>query len=431
MGNLQRLAPQLDDRTRVLVIDNASPLPVAPLITEWAKAWPTLDVRCHLPGESASSAWAPPCGKVIVDVLTNRLNIGGLSNVLRAFEICDSEWMWILGDDDPVQAGAVQTIFQHFAAFPESLYISFAANPGQRQESMVVKGCDELIEHMSSYADTLLISIGVYRVRSFHPSIKIGYRYIYAGAAHFAILLAALSQKGCCCLSKATLVDRAPIERHQRWSFLDLAMGINTLLDLPMGANSIRRLARLTRAALAARQGIPHDSATHPAAKTSNPVQIQILYGALYGTDLQAGSYTLGIASDGRLYFPLIKFPKSLAEGDDHDCRVVWPDSGRQLSGGQDTREGDVVGEPPFMTRSQSAYYFAFICASLLCLSPSKAARVSGASSVAIAVYGLMANSATTMRRLGYVFVGFAVYACLFGLLVVKNSGSRMHLLLS
>ena len=67
------------------------------------------------------------------------------------------------------------------------------------------------------------------------------------------------------------------------------------------------------------------------------------------------------------------------------------------------------------MSRTQSAYYAAFICAVLLCFSPSKAAGYA-APAVAIGIYCVMGGSAEVIRRLAIGFVCFLLYVLVFGL---------------
>ena len=67
------------------------------------------------------------------------------------------------------------------------------------------------------------------------------------------------------------------------------------------------------------------------------------------------------------------------------------------------------------MSRTQSAYYAAFICAVLLCFSPSKAAGYA-APAVAIGIYCVMAGSTEVIRRLAIGFVCFLLYVAVFGL---------------
>lgn len=54
-------------------------------------------------------------------VVRKRANIGANANVLRCFELCETEWIWILGDDDHGLPGAVDKILAHLGRRPTTV----------------------------------------------------------------------------------------------------------------------------------------------------------------------------------------------------------------------------------------------------------------------------------------------------------------------
>ena len=82
---LHRLLPMLDSRCKVLIVDNCSEEPVAEKQRRVLGDWPRVDLT----------------------IVRNRVNVGGGANILRCFELCQTEWLWVLGDDDLPTEGAV------------------------------------------------------------------------------------------------------------------------------------------------------------------------------------------------------------------------------------------------------------------------------------------------------------------------------------
>lgn len=80
------LVPQLTETTRLIVLDNASMPPV--------------------------EVFADAPNKGVVKVIRSSHNVGLSGNIIKAFSLAHSEWLWILGDDDPVLDDAVDHVLQ-------------------------------------------------------------------------------------------------------------------------------------------------------------------------------------------------------------------------------------------------------------------------------------------------------------------------------
>lgn len=65
------LLPQMDDGVRLLVLDNCSPVPAAEVLAPLLANWP----------------------RARVEVRRHPVNIGGNANVVRCFELCDTDWL--------------------------------------------------------------------------------------------------------------------------------------------------------------------------------------------------------------------------------------------------------------------------------------------------------------------------------------------------
>jgi glycosyltransferase involved in cell wall biosynthesis len=164
---LSKLLPQLIENVCVRIIDNASPIPV------------------H---DSIISIENKP-----VYIHRNSVNIGMAANINRCFEYCDTEWLWVLGDDDIPDADAVRTIFATIQKYPEVVFYSFGSNCCKPEDVQIIDcinaGQDGLIDNLKSFSNLLFLSSGVYNCFKVKGSIKAGYYFSNTFASHTAILL--------------------------------------------------------------------------------------------------------------------------------------------------------------------------------------------------------------------------------------------------
>jgi hypothetical protein len=220
--NLAGLLPQLTAECRLLVLDNCSDVPVAETLAPLLAGYPGVEAQ----------------------VVRHRVNIGANANIMRCFELCDTEWLWVLGDDDPVKPDALQTIFRYLNRYPEAMFFNFSVEHHPRRAPVVTRGRREFIDRIDSFGNLIFISTSLYRVDALLPSLKVGYQYTYSMAPQFVVLLQSLKDTGVCYLVDETIVTLIPSPLQEQWSVIDFALGVPILLDLPLDDDSRRALAR-------------------------------------------------------------------------------------------------------------------------------------------------------------------------------------------
>ena len=102
--NIGLLLPQLNSDCKLLIIDNHSSIPVEETLNPYILKFP----------------------HVSIEVIRNRVNVGGNANVLRCIEFCETEYLWILSDDDPVLNNAVETIFKYIHGTQVYDFVNFS-----------------------------------------------------------------------------------------------------------------------------------------------------------------------------------------------------------------------------------------------------------------------------------------------------------------
>ncbi len=228
-ANLRPLLEQLArepfaSKCRLVIYDNASPVPVEETLAE-------------LREEFAS---------VVFEVRRNRVNIGANANILRCFEECETPYLWPLGDDDTPLPGALQTLFCAIEAQPQCVFFSFSDEKLMRASSTQTRGADEFALAFDSLWLLLCISSSLYRADKLKSSLRVGYRFEYSHAPHLVTLLAFLAGEGKneqCRLEREQIVHWHAPEEGQQWPLLPFALGIATMLELPLSMPARRHLA--------------------------------------------------------------------------------------------------------------------------------------------------------------------------------------------
>jgi glycosyltransferase involved in cell wall biosynthesis len=208
---LEVLLPQLTPECRLLVVDNASTIPVETSSKDILAKYVDRDVQ----------------------LIRNRFNIGGNANIMRCFEYSETEYLWLLGDDDKLFPSSISSILKSIKEHPQAVFINFKSDLVQdRNSGWTTKGTLEFLATVDSFANLLFMSAGVYALHRVQTFIRFGYHYAYSCAPHLAMLLSALGPKDECYFNEVQIVLNTPPEGSDSWPVLQQALGVMTLLEL-------------------------------------------------------------------------------------------------------------------------------------------------------------------------------------------------------
>lgn len=216
-----QLLPQLRADCVVVVIDNGSQTAVDQTLDPLLAQYPDANVR----------------------IIRNPVNIGANANILRCFEVCETPWLWILGDDDEVCDNAVSVVVQKLTEHPNCLFINFSAGLSSRAEDFETRGLAEFAVGIDDYPTVLFISTGVYDCWSLRGNLRYGYQLAYSCSPHLAVLMQSIGKEGACLFAKERTVAKVALaEESRRWSPIAYYMGCMSILDLPAIDDSTRSI---------------------------------------------------------------------------------------------------------------------------------------------------------------------------------------------
>jgi len=214
-----RLLPQLGE-CELLIIDNCSDTPVSTTLGPWLEA----------------------AGIVNVRIVRNPVNLGSGANILRCLELCRTDWMYCLGDDDLVADACVEIIERALDTYPAALYMSFSRSGMRRRRTFVTEGLADFVDRLDEWSTFLFMSSSVVHAGRLRAELRWGYLYAYSWAPFQVLLLKALARGGQVVFSDAVLCHEESLA-DETWVPFPVAAGKMVLPELIDDAAVRRRFA--------------------------------------------------------------------------------------------------------------------------------------------------------------------------------------------
>jgi hypothetical protein len=227
VARLRELLPQLAPGCRLLIIDNHSPVPVETTLSE---AFSSSDLQnCR--------------------IVRNAVNIGGNANLIRCFELCETPWLWVLGDDDDVLPNAIATITETISANPELVFATFSSEYYARTSSFVTEGLEEFAEKIDSFLAAVFISTCLYNASKVRDRLPYAYHYLYSCAPHLLLVLMHLRDGGTSVFSDRQIISwaRPPDDRGWIANQVFIWLSFTAVLEARLSPRARLRLARAMR----------------------------------------------------------------------------------------------------------------------------------------------------------------------------------------
>lgn len=186
------LLPQLSDQVKALILDNHSE-------------------------PSVSFCLGELCGDRI-EIVRNRVNIGGDANICRCFELCETEWLWVLSDDDRIKEDAVSCVLERIAANRDRVFITYKTG-----SDVVTEGLEGFCKSRPFYAATFAISYCLYNAAKLRTELIHYYNYLTSWHGQLILVLKYLENHGdaTCLFCEYTPIRRAIKPQWCKASFIE------------------------------------------------------------------------------------------------------------------------------------------------------------------------------------------------------------------
>ncbi len=188
---IRALLPQVyGTDIKLLILDNASPVD-------------------YLKDFSKDPVFVEAMQNGYLAIQRNQVNLGMSANFLRAFEVVESEWLWLLSDDDEVESQAVERLISAIRIYGEDYgFIKFSSTRSRPPTAeFKIGNFEDFIQFNSKSIDNfngfIFISNGIYKVHQFKSFVSIGYQHAHTYIPHFIMIVAFIADGG-----KITILDQ-------------------------------------------------------------------------------------------------------------------------------------------------------------------------------------------------------------------------------
>ncbi|MBC2856161.1 glycosyltransferase [Cetobacterium sp. 2A] len=173
LRTLKIIVPQITEEIKLLILDNNSSYDIFEITNE-----------------------IPLIDKVNIEIKKNIVNIGGNANIARCFEYTDTEWMWLLGDDDIPTENSVKIIMHDLKnkKLDDICMVKYSSTIDTISKDEEILGLEKLIDYLSikepqkGFGNFLFISNSLYNIKKLKNFTLYGYQYTNAYLPHLAIL---------------------------------------------------------------------------------------------------------------------------------------------------------------------------------------------------------------------------------------------------
>jgi len=181
-------------------------------------------------------------------IYRNASNVGLAGNIMRCFEYAESDWLWIIGDDDAISKESIDLVLSTLNACNEGHgFVNFSSPWSSRTETYNCPSLDSFTLQLDSFKNFIYLPTTVYRTEAIQKHLEIGYKYVHTLIPHFMLQLKVLESGYGCLLCKED-VFRGNGERGSGgWSVLELQLNKSQILNyaFQMSKASYKRLEKL------------------------------------------------------------------------------------------------------------------------------------------------------------------------------------------
>lgn len=152
----------------------------------------------------------------------NKTNIGADGNILKCFEKCETEWLWVLSDNDLIKENAIATVMKIIESHKECAFINFL-NEKERLTTGFYDFCKN-----TNYGNTFFISICCYNMKFLNDYLFYYYENLNTNQGQLVFLLKLLSKGNDvkCYLSSYNPTQNCLPPKWSKFKFIDRSLNL-------------------------------------------------------------------------------------------------------------------------------------------------------------------------------------------------------------
>lgn len=182
--------------------------------------------------------YLPPKFKDRIKVHHHRFNIGGTANILGLLGLCETEYGWMLGDDDCVQPGAIENIYSAVEKYPSASVLWFLLGDRFKEDWLInnMKELNEFLCELNNRGDFIFCSNKVYKIPAISAYMDMTYRYTYTRISQCFPMMESLKRnEQIGIIGEKHLIEHGGFPEGITWDVGKTVLGLKTIIDYPTG----------------------------------------------------------------------------------------------------------------------------------------------------------------------------------------------------
>ena len=209
-------AQDVDDLVEIIIIDNNSNYDISNIVKHFNPS--------------------------LIRIVVNPFNIRAHSNVANAFYYCNTEWFWLLSDDDETTYDSINLILDEIVVSPKNTGMIKFSKSGFIQKEKTVNNLKEYIDYYYNEkdirrGDLVFMSTNVYNIKNIHEYLGYAFEFSYTYIPQLIPIFKGLDDNKISVRFSSTPIAKYIPPREGNYSFGTVGKGLSTLSHLPLNLN--------------------------------------------------------------------------------------------------------------------------------------------------------------------------------------------------
>ena len=166
-------------------------------------------------------------------------NIKVHNNLASVFTVVDTEWFWLLSDDDEIEISAIENIWNEIHLAPKNTALIKFSRSNFSQEEYIAKSLTTFIdyyyeERLVRRGDLVFISTNVYNAVNLEKYLPYAFEYAYTYIPHLIPVFKGLESGNLAVKFSSKEIVRFIPPREGWYSFGTVGKGLSTLSHIPL-----------------------------------------------------------------------------------------------------------------------------------------------------------------------------------------------------
>lgn len=173
-----------------------------------------------------------------ISVFHRKYNIGGDLNIAGAFQLCETKWLWILGDDDKLNPSKINDVYKYIEEFKNSnvIWLTICDNINENIQMKSVQELIDVLGNNKNNGDFIFCSNKIFNLPKIQKYIEPIFPKAYTCITQcIPIILSLINGELVQIVTHSNIVQHGGFQGGITWNFENVILGMRTLMDSEFG----------------------------------------------------------------------------------------------------------------------------------------------------------------------------------------------------